>query len=260
MASSFLEVSTFVLALVILGYAGWSDWKRREVEDWVWVMTFPLGGILTTIRTVLTGRPDPYFWVFGLIITIILAFTLSHIGLWGGADGKALICLALITPEMPSFANPILGIWITFLPFTVIFNAYLLSLSSLVYIASRNLWYKLRGGSLFEGLKLPLRVKILAFFAGYKVEKEKLLNSPSITLAERPEEPRKLHFTLRYKDSAVTLNGLPPKVWVSPQLPMLVFMIAGLVTAVLLGDLIFWIMFQTMSIFIKTEAVTTFLM
>lgn len=239
-----LEAASLILTLAFLAYASRRDWKEREVSDRIWLVYAPLGGLLTTLRAGLYGKPEPFFWLVGLTLTSVTALALYYVGFWGGADSKALLCLALSLPEMPEFCQPILGLYILFIPFTVVFNAFIFTLTVTVYAALRNLWYKAGGRSLFQGFEgEPIRKKALAVFAGYKVKPERLLGNPSLSLAEvfTSEGERKLSFRFKVGGEPVSekvLAGLPEEVWVTPQLPILVFLTAGLVVTLLFGDLV----------------------
>ncbi|HID18636.1 TPA: A24 family peptidase [Candidatus Bathyarchaeota archaeon] len=241
---SALEAASLFLTLVFLIYASWRDWREREVSDRVWLLYAPVGGLLTALRAGFYGKPDPTFWLIGLTLTSLTALALYFAGFWGGADSKALLCLALTLPEMPGFCQPFLGLYLLFIPFTALFNTFILTLTVTVYAALRNLWYKAEGKSLFQGFgEEPIRRKALAVFAGYKVKPERLLGNPSLSLAEAftPEGGRKLSFRFKVGGEPISkkaLAELPEEVWVTPQLPILVFLTAGLVVALLFGDLV----------------------
>jgi len=236
-----LEAASLTLTLAFLGYASWRDWKVREVSDRVWLAYGPLGGLLTALRILLYGRPEPFFWLSGLALSAAVGLALYYAGFWGGADSKALICLALSLPDMPSFCHPLLGLYILFIPFTVLFNGLLLSLTVVAYSALRNLWYRVRVGSLFQGFEgETLGRKILAFLLAFKVGRERLAGNPSLTPAEsfKPNGGRRFNFRLRVGEDSFSLEGLPEEVWVTFQLPILLFITAGLLAALLVGDLV----------------------
>ncbi len=235
-----LELSAITITLAFLAYASWLDWRFREVDDKVWLIYGPVGASLTLGRLFLAGFPSPLLWAVSLAIALGLALALYYGGLWGGADSKALICLALTLPTYPLFANPILGLWLIVFPLTVVFNAFLLSLLTIAYILLRNLAYKLSGGKLFEGFEAePPWKKFLALLTSFKVKREKLTGNPALTLAEKAfEKGRTWIFRLQIGESGVEDVGkLPEEVWVTPQLPFLLFLTLGVAVALTLGDL-----------------------
>jgi prepilin signal peptidase PulO-like enzyme (type II secretory pathway) len=145
---------------------------------------------------------------------------------------------------MPELCQPILGLYILFIPFTVVFNAFLLTLTVVTYTALRNLWYKLQGKTLFQGFEgEPVARKILAVLACYRVKRERLPGNPGLSLAEAPTPDGRRSLSFRFKIecekvSDEALAGLPEEVWVTPQLPVLVFITVGLAIALLFGDLV----------------------
>ena len=238
------------MTLILLAYASWRDWKSREVSNWVWIFLGCAGGFLTGLRVFIWFRPTPFLWGLGLALLTVIALTLYYVGLMGGADAKALICLGLALPTLPSFLNPILGVWIVFLPFTVFFNTFLLAALTILYVALRNFYCWVRGRRIFEGFEgEPLRRKIAAFLVAYKVNRNRLYGNPGLSLAEetRPDGGRKWSFRLR-----VDLGGdeasasLPEEVWVTPQLPLLVFITLAVAVSLVFGDLVLQIMVQVL--------------
>jgi preflagellin peptidase FlaK len=239
-----LEAASLVLSFTVLAYASWKDWKEREVPDRVWMVYAPVGGVLTALRVGLYGKPGLAFWLTGLAFAFAVALALYYVGFWGGADSKALLCLSLSLPVMPELCQPILGLYILFIPFTVVFNAFLLTLTVVTYTALRNLWYKLQGKTLFQGFEgEPVARKILAVLACYRVKRERLPGNPGLSLAEAPTPDGRRSLSFRFKIecekvSDEALAGLPEEVWVTPQLPVLVFITVGLAIALLFGDLV----------------------
>jgi len=99
-----------------------------------------------------------------------------YIGIFGGADAKALICLSVALPtnpfplRLPFFSlNPIF-------PVMVIYTAYFLSASTIFCILTKNIaWKYVKGKQLFENIEglSPLK-KLLAVLTGYKTDLETL--------------------------------------------------------------------------------------
>lgn len=236
-----LEAASLGLTLALLAYASLRDWKTREVPDWVWAVLASAGGFLTALRTLLFGEPELMLWLVGLAVLSILALALYYTGLFGGADSKALICLGVALPMLPSFLEPLLGVWIIFLPFTVAFNTFLLASLTVFYVALRNLCYWARRRRIFDGFEgEPLRRKAAAFLIAYKVSRSKLLRNPGLSLAEENSNGgRRWNFRLKLAEEPISsLEELPAEVWVTPQLPLLVFMTLALAVSLLLGDLV----------------------
>jgi preflagellin peptidase FlaK len=158
-------------------------------------------------------------------VTISLALALFYIGGFGGADSKALICLAVCLPTAPFTpllnAGGLLPFEMGFFPLIVFVDMLFLACLSVVYFAAHNFAFWLRGGELFSG-KLPMVKKLTWFFTGFKLPVQ------VFPFWVKPLEP-------------VSSDG---EVWVSSGLPMLVFLFAGFVFALLFGN-IFWMLLSS---------------
>jgi len=231
----------------------------REVSDRVWMIFYPAGLALTVIRLIVqTGS-----WLqilLSISITVAISLLLPYLGLWGGADGKGFICLALMNPVVPAVGGNLLHIVDPFFPLVVFCNAYVASLLALLYPIQRNVRMR-RRQRLFEGLEDESSLhKATALLTGYKVPVGELESKPHLFLLEsiRLQEStvkRRLEFNLRVDldkseelaeirraaDSGLLGGGI----WVSPGLPFLVFVTLGLAISVLLGDVV-WSLVSTL--------------
>jgi len=251
------------ISLLFLLYASWSDYKTREVSNSVWMLFAPLGFTLTLIEILFydTSILLSYGVCFGL--TAAFAIILFYSGGFGGADAKALMCLALALPFFPeSLLKPLSGeispILQFFFPITVFSNSVLLAAATAVYMFLRNVfWHKRTGKKIFEeGHKNEsLGRKILVLITGYKVSVERLKEKwhlyPMEDVEETPEKEFKRKLVVIPKDEgrdaiverlakAVEARKIQNTVWATPGLPMLIFITAGLIIALLLGDIV-WI-------------------
>jgi preflagellin peptidase FlaK len=196
---------------------------------------------------------------FGL--TAAFAIVLYYSGGFGGADAKALMCLALALPFYPqNLLTPITGqpspISETFFPITVFSNSVLFAALTAVAILFYNLTSRLTSRQpLFEGdhKNESLGKKILVLITGYKVPISKLKEKWHVYPMEDVEEDaegsskRKLVILPREEgrdeiverlDKAVQAGRMKDKVWATPGLPMLIFVTAGLIVALFGGDII----------------------
>lgn len=249
-----------LISLVFLFYASWSDFKTREVSNWVWALFAPLAFLLTTLQYVLFPQDLLYNFVLPFVITLALSLVLFYAGGFGGADAKALICLSLALPVYPSFLleSPI-GYLPLIFPLSVFINAVFLASFSVIFILLRNLSWKYRNKrKLFEGFeKESLGRKILILLSGYKVsiadlEKKDYL-IPLEDLDARLEEKRKLIAIPRDEErkkivsrllEAKSNGQIQGDVWATPGLPMLVFITVGLVIALVFGDILWTILYS----------------
>jgi preflagellin peptidase FlaK len=252
--ASTLDVIGLAASFTFLTYSSWSDIVSREVSDRVWMIFYPIGLVLTAIRLVAqTGSWQQI--LLSIAITVVISLLLPYLGLWGGADGKGFICLALMNPVTPAFAGNVFHIVDPLFPVVVFSNAYVASLCSVLYPVQRNLRTR-PAHTLFEGLEHEgLPHKVAAFFTGYRVRIDELSSKPYLFLLEsihlqESKVKRSFNFTFRIDldyskqlaevKRAAELGLLPRGIWASPGLPFLVFVTLGLAVSLLLGDLVWY--------------------
>ena len=248
-----------LVSLIFLAYASWSDFRKREVSNKVWVIFAPLALALTSLQFLVFSPESLYDFVLSFAITSVLSITLFYAGAFGGADAKALICLSLALPSYPTdLLQPSFSLISPLFPISVFCNAVLLAALSVFYVLSRNyLWKRRTGKKLFEGFETEsIGRKILTAVSGYKIkvvelEKEEFLYPlEDIRVAETGESERKLIVMPKDEEREEIVERIlgasregkfQSDVWVTPGLPMLVFITAGLVLALVFGDII-WIL------------------
>ena len=84
------SVSLFV-TLLCFGYAAVMDYKFREVENWVWLVSGGAGVAL--LLFVPFAIP-----IWSIVAACVFAFSVWFWGGFGGADAKAIITLSLLMP------------------------------------------------------------------------------------------------------------------------------------------------------------------
>lgn len=249
-------------ALFFLFYSSWSDYKTREVSNMVWILFAPLAFTLTFLEIYIYDFSllSIYGLCFGL--TAAFAVVLFYSGGFGGADAKALMCLALALPFHPEelfapLAGRISPISERFFPITIFSNSVLLAAATAVYIFFYNIiWHKKSGRGLFrEGHeKESLGRKFMVLITGYRVPiedlKEKWHLYPLEDL-ENVENQLRRKLVVLPKDEgrdaiverlvkAADAGKIRKMVWATPGLPMLIFITVGLLSALLFGDIV-WI-------------------
>lgn len=257
---SMLVAAKIALSLAFLVYASWSDYKTREVSNSVWILFAPPAFALTFAELFLSGLSAlPLFGLcFGL--TAAFAIILFYAGGFGGADAKALMCLALALPFYPQelflpFSGEVSPIMQMFFPFTVFSNAIILAALTSVYLLVYNLTWRWKTSKpLFEGGQKDESIgkKFLVLLTGYKVSIEKVKakwHLYPLEDVEKTENGTKRKLVVFPKDEgrdaivkrleeAVQNGEIPGKVWATPGLPMLIFITVGLLIALLYGDVV----------------------
>ncbi|MEM3628557.1 MAG: A24 family peptidase C-terminal domain-containing protein [Candidatus Bathyarchaeia archaeon] len=260
MVQVFIEAAKVCLTLSAFLYASWSDYKTREVANSVWILLAPPAFALTFAELFLFDFPTlPLFGLcFGL--TAVFAIILFYAGGFGGADAKALMCLALAFPFYPQglfwpFSGEISPFMQMFFPLTVFSNAVVLAALTAIYILFHNLVWRLRTDkALFEGGQKSesFGKKILVLLTGYKISIWKVKEKWHIYPLEDVEKTddgvrRKLvifpkdesrNAIVERLEEAFQSGEIQEKVWASPGLPMLIYMTAGLIIAILYGDMV----------------------
>lgn len=254
-----LNVIAFLLSIIVLLYAAYTDLKIREVPDQVWIIYFPLASILLIFRILL----NPEFLIVTLLsIIIIFCISLSmlYVGLFGGADFKAFICLSIALPVNPLPLVSLLPSVNPIFPLSIFYNAYFFSISMIIYSVFKNLnWKIFKGKELFNNFpKTSFSMKIMALISGYKTEFKNLEKKVYLyPIEEFSSDSGKLYRRLRLFTNAevdrdklidilrMHLNEIERQdVWVSLATPLIFFILLALISNVIIGDIFLWLMFQ----------------
>jgi preflagellin peptidase FlaK len=250
------------ITLSFLFYASWSDYKTREVSNSLWMLFAPPAFTLTFMELYLYEPSQLLYYGICFGLTSAFAIILFYSGGFGGADAKALMCLALALPFYPNnllmpLSNEISPIAQKFFPITVFSNSILMAAATAIYMLLHNVfWHQKTGKKLFEEehKKESIGKKLLVLMTGYKVSIERLKEKwhlyPLEDL-ENAEEGFKRKLVLIPKDEernaiverlaeAVETGKIQDMVWATPGLPMLIFITAGLIIALFFGDIV-WI-------------------
>ena len=257
-----LATTRTLLTLIFLLYASFCDYKTREVSNTVWILFAPLAFTLTFLEVYLFefSQLPSYGICFGLTATF--AIILFYSGGFGGADAKALMCLALALPFHPENALTLIygevsPISQAFFPITVFSNSVLLAAATAVYMFLHNIsWHKRMDRKIFEEghENESFGKKFMVLITGYKVSINKLKEKWHLYPLEDVENvenglKRKLVVLPRDEGreaiverlaKAVETGKVQDIVWATPGLPMLIFIAAGLIIALIFGDIV-WI-------------------
>lgn len=253
------------LSLIVLLYASWRDHKTREVSNRVWAIYAPIALCLSLTELLLYDPAKLPFFGLSFGLTAVFALILFYSGGFGGADSKALMCIALalpfstealFTPIIPSGVSPLAQ---NLFPLTIFSNSVLFAAASGVYMFLRNLIQRVAASKkLFEGTLSSESIgkKLLVMITGYKVPiaklKEKWHVYPMEDVEDSGENPLKRKLVVVPRDegrdeiverlsNAIDTGKISDGLWATPGLPMLIFVTLGLIVAVVFGDLV-WIL------------------
>ena len=209
-----------------------------------WIELGVYAGVLTTIIVCAVhfgvGASGVPIEVIGVAAAILLARGLFEIGvLYGGADAKALMVAGLLLPVDPTplWSPPAAAVLLGYYPFalTVLIDAALFAVVVPIAIAVRNLSaHEFTFPRGFTGYTIPVAELPERYvwvkdptFSGGGTENEP---EPQTT-----EEDRALR---QRQADELAKQGLK-RVWVTPQLPFILWILAGTLAALAAGNLVF---------------------
>ena len=230
----------------------------------VWAIYAPIALALSLTQIGLYEPSQLPLFALSFGVTAGLSLLLFYAGGFGGADSKALMCIALSLPFTPQLFSPLLGVSPTsqfIFPITIFGNAVLFAAASGVYMILRNVfWHKKRGDKMFPGnlASESIGKKLIVLITGYKMNisnvKAKWHIFPMEDVDDRqvnikrtlvivPREVGREKIVERLSN-AVNNGKINCYVWATPGLPMLIFVTLGLITALFFGDVV-WLIVQT---------------
>ncbi len=228
-----LDVIRLFVGITILFYASYTDIKTRRASNMLWVIMGSIGVILLVIQYFTIGFEYPYYlYLLFIPIMIGLMFALLQLMLiFGGADAKALMALAILVPlkpeilQFPIFEGSMVsmpGSWILFS------NAIILFLFIPLSLFIFNL--------LKKNIEFPYCV------LGYKMSVEKAKQTFVWPLEKIKDGKRKFSYMPKEFDindelSAFEKQGIK-EIWVTPKVPFMVPLLAGFIATFVLGDIL----------------------
>jgi preflagellin peptidase FlaK len=255
--------SSIAVSVVILLYASWKDYQSREVSNMVWVIYAPVAFALTLSELLLFQQSELVLYAITFGVSAGIAFLLFFTGGFGGADSKALMCIALALPFAPiALIHPLIyppsPTSTLIFPITILGNSVLLAAASAIYMIARNIvWHKKTKTPLFSGSLAgeSLGKKLVVLVTGYRMNVAKVKAKWHIFPMEDIDDStgdlkRKLVVIPKDEgrdqiverlENAISAGKISQYVWATPGLPMLIFVTLGLIVALFAGDLVWLI-------------------
>jgi Flp pilus assembly protein protease CpaA len=212
-----------LVSLALLGYAAYSDFKTREVDDLVWIILCATSMPFVLLQLVELERRALIAYVLSAYLAFLLGFTLSAFKLWGWADFLALACIGLTNPP------PSGGGYLSLLPsISTLVNSLLVSCAYPLFLLAENSYLIAKGERVFEGVEASLPIKVIAFFTLRNIPAQVYLQRRNFySLAERFEGGKR-YITLRIgAEEEAETKPLPSRVWVSPYMPFVTLLAIG---------------------------------
>jgi preflagellin peptidase FlaK len=203
------------------------DIRSREVADKLW-LGFGIAAAASAIWEITFSSVDPLVYGIRVGIASIVALGFYWIGMFGGADAKAVIVVSLFmesSPSVPPIFFPAAGL-------VILVNALFLTLAIPIVLVLFNLMKVVRGDDIFQGFENePFLRKVLVMFLGYRLPAKS--RSFYFTLERIVDGKRKLSFPLTPADDFVAQGD----VWATPGIPFLVLITVGFLVLIFRGDL-----------------------
>ena len=231
-----LDIIRLITGVVILSYASYTDIKTRRASNILWVIMGSIGGVLLLMQYLLGEFGGEIYYLVFIPIMIILVYVLFQLRLiFGGADAKALMAIAILVPLQPSIPGgfPLLGNSIMPASWYIFSNSVILFL----FIPLGLLIYN----SMKRNIEFPYCI------LGYKINVKKAREKFVWPLEKITEDGRR-KFVYMPKDFDVEneFNKFEKKgiteIWVTPKIPFMIPLLAGFICAFIFGDLLFYIM------------------
>ena len=249
-----IEILKVLSCMPFLLYACYSDIKTRRVVNEVWFVMFGVGYIFIVHDLVMYGFPYLIRNILSFMFIFAFVYILFQFGAFGGADAKVLMVISLIIP-----VYPVITLGQTLLPFSGVppINIFAFSVFANSVILTIVVPIGLLVYNLLKDPKTSLK-KPLYMFIGYIMPINELQQGHfrMIESYSRTNEGVKFKFSRSGTDitsdvvselQALYKSGkIEDGVWVTPGLPFMIPITAGFITAVVFGDLIFYLTMQFM--------------
>ena len=212
------------LAILMLSIASYTDIKKREIDDRIWMI---FGGLSVVMLVFVPDLSHSLVTMGVSLIVAPIALLVWRIGFFGGADAFALIVLASLAPGA-TFANSQIN------PFTTLIDAVLLSIIPVFVNVIRNVVSILKHEDIFNGFENETQKnKIIAIFVGHRSKHPKF----SFSIEKKEGSLRKLDIALKNADSAEFCSS--SDTWVTPGVPYMIYIFGGFIVQLVYGDMIF---------------------
>jgi archaeal preflagellin peptidase FlaK len=251
-----LVIAAFAVTITLF-YASYRDIQERRVpfRTWYPMMAITIPAALVTYGMLGIADSGKLIVLIAMVgIFSLLFYLFAAFGLFGGADAWALIFIAVFIPLFPVeplFGYPPLG----FLPFTVLTNAVLINLIAPLGIFIWNISRGRRAPFPYLFFGYPASGEHIEDAFGFVMEeieeRDGVITRRFIRIRELLARMLKGQRTLytkmlkmhpdQYREER-ELFRRAGHVWILYGIPFIVPITAGLITAIFLGDILYWLM------------------
>jgi len=223
------DIIRIIIGVTILSYATFTDIKTRLASNILWVIMGSIGIIFIIIQFLTIGFDDLFQLVF-IPIIIILMFVFFQLRLlFGGADAKAIMALAILLPIQPSIFNfPLWNNSIMPYSWSIFTNALVLFLIIPISLFFYNL--------------INRNIEFPHLFMGYKMNIDQAKKSFVWPLERIKNGQRKLSYMPKDFDTSKEFELFKKKgieeIWVTPKVPFMIPLLAGFIVSFIFGDIL----------------------
>jgi len=249
-----IELFSVLFCAPILIYACYSDIIKRSVTNKLWLFMVAIGFPVALYNFFSQGTDFLICFTYSVLFTFALTYLFFRLGLFGGADAKCLIAISVLIPVQPDFAfvyyQYAANSSLLLFPFaiTTLLNGAIFSLCVPIGLFVYNVLSLSRG---------ELKANLRYAFIGYEKSLEAvsgMKHTRLVHLYDDDEEggdiKRSFIFGGIEIDAEVVealkkyhaQGKIGDKVWVTPELPFILFITAGFLSALLFGNLVFCIL------------------
>ncbi|MEN2974246.1 MAG: A24 family peptidase C-terminal domain-containing protein [Candidatus Caldarchaeales archaeon] len=230
MIQEILLLTRISILSATLFYTSYLDWRYREVSDSVWIISGSLVTALTIVDLALDWSMTKLLLsLLSIGLSTGLAFGFYFFGLYGGADAKAIFIISLGIPLYWSSRglHPFTGL-------ASLTNGLILSLIIPIVMLAYNIIQIIGGRKVFEGFEHESMMRRLAAVVlGVRLKNAKNRKF-WFMMEEEVEGIRRFRFNLFSLELADIERD---DVWVTPGIPLLIFITSGFLYYLFLGDL-----------------------
>ena len=229
-----LDIVRLLTGAIILFYASYTDIKTRRASNMLWVIMGAIGAILLLIQYLTVGFGDNIMYLIFIPVMIGLMYVFFQLRLiFGGADAKALMAIAILVPLEPAIlefplmkGSPMPFSWTIFANSVVLFLLIPISLL-ILNIIKRN-------------VEFPYCI------LGYKMSIEKALQKFVWPLEKIKDGKRKFAYMPSEFDAEEEILELQKfglkEIWVTPKIPFMIPLLAGFICSFIFGDILYILM------------------
>jgi preflagellin peptidase FlaK len=232
-----LDIIRMLTGIFILTYASYTDIKTRKASNINWFLMASIGSILLIIQ-ILNFTPAEFeikkWYLIFIPIMIGFVYVLFQLRLiFGGADAKALMAIAILVPFQPKISE--FPIWSeSFMPssWTIFANSIILFLFIPLFLLLFNIT---KGNIKFPNCILGYKIYIKKAREKFVWPLEKVVGGKR-KFVYMPKD-----YDVKEEIDEFEKHGIND-IWVTPKIPFMIPLLVGFILTFILGDILFIIM------------------